>query len=105
DRSPARKQDTVLRPVHIAAPLYIAGADCDIPALVFTGVIKPDQILGIMREIGIHLEYERIIATHSPFKPMDIRRPKSQLALALFQEELTGISLLQLPHDIGRTIR
>ena len=58
-----------------------------------------------MGEIGIHLEYELVMVEDSPLKAMDIRRPQPQLALPLFQEELAGILLLELPDNIGRPIR
>jgi len=58
-----------------------------------------------MGEIGIHLEYKLVMVENSPFKAMDIRRSQSQLALPLFQEELAGIFLLELPDNIGCPIR
>jgi hypothetical protein len=58
-----------------------------------------------MGEIGIHLENELIMVEDSPFKAMDIRRSQSQLALPLFQEELAGIFLLELPDNIRRPVR
>jgi hypothetical protein len=58
-----------------------------------------------MGEIGIHLENELVMVEDSPFKAMDIRRTQPQLALPLFDEELAGVFLLELPNDIGCPVR
>jgi len=36
---------------------------------------------------------------------MNISRTQGQLTMALFEEELAGIFCLEVPDDLGRTIR
>lgn len=105
DRTAPRKQDPVLGPVDIAAALYVPGTDRYVRALVFAGIIQPDQVLGIMREIGIHFEDERVIISDRPLESVDICRTQPQFTLTFLQEQLTGIFSLHLPDDCRRSIR
>ena len=69
------------------------------------GGIEARQVVGVMTEVGVHLEDVLIIALERPFETSDIGGAQSLFATALNQEEAVGeLVALQPFHDVGRTV-
>ena len=67
--------------------------------------MKPKQVIGIMGEVGVHLEDEAVAALKSPFEPEDVGGAKSQLSFSLSNVETPFELVLQALHNTGSAIR
>ena len=75
------------RPVYHVHPCHIAASDRHVVTLVMAGSIEPWQVVGVMTEIGIHLEDVVVIVFQRPFEAGDIGRAQSEFAFPLDDEE------------------
>ena len=87
DRGKVTHQHTTNGPVHDIHPRHVTGTDGYIEPLVMTSGIESGQVLGIMAEVGIHLEDIVVVSFQCPFETCNIGSPQSQLALTLDDEE------------------
>ena len=92
-------------PVDHVDALNVTGPHGHVAALVVAGGIKARQVVGVVAEVGVHLEDVLIIALERPFEASDIGCAQSLFATALNQEEAVGkLVALQPFHDVGRTV-
>ena len=59
-------------PVDDIDARHVAAADGEVVSLVVTGGIEPWQVVGVMAEIGIHLEDIFVVVLQRPLETRDI---------------------------------
>ena len=62
------------------------------------------QVIGIVREVGIHLENILIVAFQGPLETCDICRAQSQFSSPLNHEKTVSELVHQRLHDVGSAI-
>ena len=75
-----RHQHTSHGPVHHIHATHIARADSHIKALIGTGIVEAGQVVGVVREVGIHLEDIVVLMLYGPLETTDIGGAKAELA-------------------------
>ena len=75
------EQSAINRPILYTSPFGIAGANGYISPTRSTGFAQPDQIFGVMTEVGIHLKKVVIVCRlgHAPSKAIKVSGSKPQL--------------------------
>ena len=69
------------------------------------GIEQPHQVVGIVREIAVHLENVVVSVFERPLESGQVGRSQSQFALTFDQVQLPGILLLFFLHDRSRAVR
>ena len=70
-----------------------------------TGCIEPGQVVGIVAEVGIHLEDIVVVVLQSPFEPSDISRSQTEFSTPFDNKEAVAVfSDHQSTHDSCRTV-
>ena len=83
----------------------IARSDGQVVALVVAGGIEPWQVVGVVAEVGIHLEDVAILTAERPFEARYIGGAQSQFARPLQDEEsVAELGIDEAVHDSGRSI-
>lgn len=95
-------------PIHHIDTAHVARADGNIRTLLGTSLVEARKVLGVMTEVGVHLEDVLVAALQRPFEAGDVGSAQAQLSFALHHEEPFGEFLLQgLDYGsraIGRTV-
>lgn len=95
-------------PVHHIDTAHVARADGNIRTLLGASLVEARKVLGVMAEVGVHLEDVLVAALQRPFEAGDVGSAQAQLSFALHHEEPFGEFLLQGLYDgscaIGRTV-
>ena len=74
-----------------------------------TSTVEAWQVVGVVREVGIHLEDVVVAVLKRPLEACDVRRAKTQLATALEDEEAVAELITdEVLHDgcsaVGTTV-
>ena len=103
DRRAIGHQQARHRPIHYIDALHITRTNNHIGTLLGCGN-QARQVVGIVREVAIHLDNIVIIALQAPAETGQVSRTQAQLTLAAKQVQAIGIILLTLTNDISRAI-
>ena len=69
------------------------------------GGIEAWQVVGVVAEVGVHLEDVAVVAFQSPLESGDIGRAKSQFSASFHDEEAAlELVLHQVVDNVGRTV-
>ena len=88
--SEIRHQYPAHGPVHHINTRYITGTDCQVSPLRQASCSR-DQIIGIVRKIGIHLENVVIVTLQCPFETCNISGSQSQFSFTLDKVQTVGL--------------
>lgn len=83
-------QHSSYRPVHHVHSAHVARAYGNVVALVVACRIEARQVVGVVTEVGVHLEYIVISVLQGPFKARYVCRAQAQLAAALNDKQTVG---------------
>ena len=83
-------QHTSDGPVDDVHPADIARADSQVAAFVGTSAVEPRQVVGVVAEVGVHLEDVVVLPFQGPAEAGDVGSAQSELSLALEDEEPVG---------------
>ena len=92
-------------PVDNVHPTDVARAYGEVVALVVAGGVKARQVVRVVAEVGVHLEYVFILVLQRPLEARDVSRAKPQLARALDDEQAVAkLAVNQAMHDGGGAV-
>ena len=98
-------QHTADGPVHHVHATHIARADGQVVTLVGTGAVEPWQVVGVVAEVGVHLEDVAIVALQRPFKSCYIGRAQSLFPASLDDKQPVGkLGVHQPVHNLRRAV-
>lgn len=87
-------------PVHHIHATNVARAYRKVVSLVVTGGIQARKVVGVVTEVGVHLEDIVILTLHRPLESSDVSRAQSQFTRTLDDEQSVGeLGLHQPMHD------
>ena len=105
-RGKVAHKHTAYRPVYNINTAYITRAYSQIVAFVVTRRIKARQVVGVVREVGIHLEDVVVTILQSPLEAGDIGGAQAQLARTLdYEETVVKLGIDKPMHNLGCTVR
>src|SRR6478752_7548152 len=93
-------------PVADPAPGDVAGAECDVCALL-DGGDQPRHVRRIVREVAVHLQDELGALVERAAEAGEVRRAEPLLALAMEdgdERQLRGEAIGELPGAVGRVV-
>ena len=94
-------QHSADRPVDDVHSADVAGADGKIVAFVVTGCIESRQIVGIVREVSVHLEDVIVLVVECPAEACDVGGAESELAGPFDDKQAVGeLRLHETMHDL-----
>ena len=68
------------------------------------GFVQAQQVVGVVRKVGVHLEHVLVAAGQRPPKAVDVGRAQPLLAAALLEVQPARELGLQAPHHGRRTV-
>ena len=104
-RGVVRHQDAPDGPVDHVHPRDVAAAHGHVVALFGHGLQEARHVVGVVREVGVHLEDVVVAPLQRPFESGDVGGAQPQLALALHQMQAAfHVAFHQAFHDVGRAV-
>ena len=97
--------DAAQGPVHDADAVAVAGADGEVGAFLRTRGMEPQQVVGVVGKVRVHLEDVVVAPVQGPFEPRQVGRAEAELAAPFQQMEPFGEFPLQPLHDGGGAVR
>ena len=98
-------QDASHRPVDDVHAADVATTDSHVGVLFGEGLVEFEQVLGIVAEVGIHLEDIVVAVLQPPSETADIGCTESEFTLPLDKEEtVSELALHQVLDDSGRSV-
>ena len=92
-------------PVHHVHAAHVARADGHVGPLLGTGLVEAGQVLGVVAEVGVHLEDVFVVVLQRPAEACDVGCAQAQLAATLHHEQAVGeLFSLQAADNLGRTV-
>ena len=92
-------------PVHHVDAAHVARADGYVGSLLGTGLVEAGQILGVVAEVGVHLEDVFVVVLQRPAEACDVGGAQAQLTATLHHEQAVGeLFALQAADNLGRTV-
>lgn len=92
-------------PVHHVHAAHVARTDGHVGSLLGTGLVEAGQVLGVVAEVGVHLEDVFVVVLQRPTEACDVGRAQAQLAATLHHEQAVGeLFALQAADNLGRTV-
>jgi hypothetical protein len=82
-------------PVNHVDSRDVPGSNGQIKLSAFDGLIKSNQVLGIVRKITIHFKNKIVVGSQSPAKAGDVSGSQTLLAGSLHQVQTAFIGALQ----------
>jgi len=89
-RSEVAHKHATDRPVDHVHAAHVARTDSHVVALVVAGAVEAWQVVGVVREVGVHLEDVVVAVLKRPLEACDVGCAEAQLAAALEDEEAVG---------------
>ena len=92
------------RPIDNVDPGEVSRTDGDIALSAYQGLAQSRQILGVMREVGVHFAYVLVSMSQTPTEAFDIGRTKTEFARAFDDVYTPGVLRHFFAHDGGGAV-
>ena len=82
----------------------IARADDDIALAGGAGLVEPREVVGIVGEVGVHLDHIVVAMLEAPLEAGEVGGAEAEFAFALLDEEAVGEFLHETLDDVGSAV-